>query len=105
MNSNSKMLTEKLHMLTSTHVTNEEKVLWFKLWNLSSVLKEARKFSKHGFSNGTFGKWLYKATLWSQVNDYQFKPLNLLSLKCLQTDIQHIAIGGGGAKIICYHYH
>ncbi len=81
MNSNSKMLTEKLHMLTFAHVTNEQKVLWLKLWNLSSVLKEARKFSKHGFSNGTFGKWLYKATLWSQVNDYQFKPLNLLSLK------------------------
>jgi hypothetical protein len=75
------MLIEKLYMLTSTHVANEQKVLWLKLWNQSNVLKETRKFSKHGFSNGTFDKWLYKVTFWSQVNDYQFKPLNLLSLK------------------------
>jgi hypothetical protein len=33
MNLDSKMLTEKLHMLTFAHVTNEEKVLWLKLWN------------------------------------------------------------------------
>jgi hypothetical protein len=51
-----KKFTEKLHMLTSTHVTNEQKVLWLKLWNQSSVLKEARKIPKHGFSNGTFDK-------------------------------------------------
>jgi len=99
------MLIEKLHMLTSAHVTNEQKVLWLKLWNQSSVLREARKFSKHGFSNGTFGKWLYKTTFWSQVNDYQFKPLNLLFFKWLQTDIQHIVIGGGSTNIICCHYH
>jgi hypothetical protein len=29
------------------------------------VLKEARKFSKHGFLDGTFEKWLHKATFWS----------------------------------------
>jgi hypothetical protein len=56
------MLTEKLRMLTFTHVTNEQKVLWLKLSNHSSVLKEARKFPKHGFLNGTFDKWLYKMT-------------------------------------------
>ncbi len=105
MNSHPKMFTEKLYMLISTHVANEQKVLWLKLWNQSNVLKETRKFSKHGFSNGTFDKWLYKVTFWSQVNDYQFKPLNLLSLKWLQTNIQHIVIGGGGAKIICCHCH
>jgi hypothetical protein len=105
MNSDPKMLIEKLYMLTSTHVTNEQKVLWLKLWNQSNVLRETRKFSKHGFSNGTFDKWLYKATFWSQVNDYQFKPLNLLSFKWLQIDIQHIAVGGGRTKIICCHCH
>ncbi len=68
-------------------------------------MREARKFPKEGFSNGTFDKWLYKVTFWSQVNDYQFKPLNLLSLKWLQTDIQHITVRGGGAKIICGHHH
>ncbi len=81
MNSHPKMFIKKLYMLTSTHVANEQKVLWLKLWNQFNVLKETRKFSKHGFSNGTFDKWLYKVTFWSQVNDYQFKLLNLLSLK------------------------
>jgi hypothetical protein len=60
-----KLFTKKLRMLTSTHVTNEQKVLWLKLWNQSSVLREAIKFPKHGFSNGTFDKWFYKATFWS----------------------------------------
>jgi hypothetical protein len=68
-------------------------------------LKEARKISKHGFSNGTFDKWLYKVTFQSQVNGYQFKPLNLLFLKWLQTNIQHIIVRSGGTKIICCHLH
>jgi hypothetical protein len=65
MNLNLKLLTKKLHMLIFAHVTNEYKVLWLKLWNQSIVLKEARKFPKHGFSNETFDKWFYKATFWS----------------------------------------
>ncbi len=48
------MFTKKLQMLTSTHVTNEQKVSWFKLWNQSNVLGEATNFPKHGFSYGTF---------------------------------------------------
>ncbi len=64
MNSEPKMFTKKLHMLTSTHVTNEQKVSWLKLWNQSGVLKEGVKFPKHRFLDGTFDKWLHKATLW-----------------------------------------
>ncbi len=60
-----KMFTENLHMLAYAHVTNEQKVLWLKLWNQSNVLKEVKKFPQHGFSNGTFDKWLYKVTFWS----------------------------------------
>jgi hypothetical protein len=52
-------------MLTFAHVTNEQKVSWLKLLNQSGVLKEAMKFPKQGFSDGTFGKWLHKATFWS----------------------------------------
>ncbi len=44
-----------------------------------------------------FDKWLHKVTFWSQVNAYPFEALNLLSLKQLQIDIQHIAVGGGSA--------
>jgi hypothetical protein len=44
-------------------------------------LKEATKFPKHGFLDGTFEKWFHKATFWSQVNAYPFKVLNFLSLK------------------------
>jgi hypothetical protein len=51
-----KLFIEKLHMLTSAHVTNEQKVFWLKLWNQFSVLREVRKFPKHGFPNGTFDK-------------------------------------------------
>jgi hypothetical protein len=75
-----------------------------KLWNQFGVLREATKFPKHGFLDGTFDKWLYKMTFWSQVNAYPFEDLNLLSLRQLQIDIQHIAIGGGGAKFIICHY-
>jgi hypothetical protein len=32
-------------------------------WNQFGVLKEATKFSKQGFSDGTFDKSLHKATL------------------------------------------
>ncbi len=31
-------------MLASTHVTNEQKVSWLKLWNQSSVLKKQQNF-------------------------------------------------------------
>ncbi len=65
MNLDPKMFIEKPHMLTFAHVTNEQKVLWLKLWNQFSVLKEARKFQKHEFSDGTFDKWLYKVIFWS----------------------------------------
>jgi hypothetical protein len=47
-----------------------------KLWNQSSVLKETTKFPQHGFSDGTFDKWLHKATLWPQINAYPFEALN-----------------------------
>jgi hypothetical protein len=56
------MLTKKLEMLAFALVTNEQKVSWLKLWNQSNVLREATKFPKHGFSDGTFDKWLHKAT-------------------------------------------
>jgi hypothetical protein len=56
------------------------------------VLKEATKFPKHRFLDGTFDKWLHKKTFGSQVNAYPFEALNLLSLKQLQIDIQHITI-------------
>jgi hypothetical protein len=49
--------------------------------------------------------WLDKVTFWSQVNAYPFEDLNLLSLNQSQIDIQHIAIGSGGAKIIFCHRH
>ncbi len=69
------------------------------------MLKEVAKFPKHGFSNGTFDKWLHKATFWSQVNAYPFEALNFLSLKRLQTNIQHIIVGGGGVETIFCHRH
>jgi hypothetical protein len=56
------MLTKKLEMLAFALVTNEQKVFWLKLWNQSNVLRETTKFPKHGFSDGTFDKWLHKAT-------------------------------------------
>jgi hypothetical protein len=62
MNSEPKMFIEKLQMLASTQVSNEQKVSWLKLWNQFGVLKEAMKFPKQGFSDGTFDKWLHKAT-------------------------------------------
>jgi hypothetical protein len=67
-------------MLTSTMVMNEQKISWLKLWNQFDVLKEATKFPKHGFLDGTFDKWLHKANFWSQVNAY---PFDLFSLKRL----------------------
>ncbi len=62
MNLKLETLTKKLHMLASTQIINEQKVSWLKFWNQSSVLKEATKFPKHGFSNGTFDKWLHMVT-------------------------------------------
>ncbi len=55
------MLTKKLQMLAFAYVTNEH-VYWLKLWNQSGVLKEATKFPKQGFLDGTFDKWLHKTT-------------------------------------------
>jgi len=69
------------------------------------VLRETTKFPKHGFLDGTFEKWLHKATLWSHVNAYPSEALNFLSLKRLQTNIHHIVIGGGGVETMIYHYH
>lgn len=37
-----------------------------------SVLREVAKFPKQGFLNGTFDKWLHKATFWSQVQTIPF---------------------------------
>jgi hypothetical protein len=48
-------------MLASAMVMNEQKISWLKLWNQFDVLKEATKFPKHGFLDGTFDKWLHKA--------------------------------------------
>ncbi len=64
MNLDSKMFIEKLQMLASAQVTNEQKVSR----NQSNVLKEAKKFPKQGFLDGTFDKWLHKTTFWFQVN-------------------------------------
>jgi hypothetical protein len=69
------------------------------------VLKEAAKIPKHELSDGTFDKWLQKATFWSQVNAYPSKTLNFLFLKRLQTDIQYFIVGGGGAETIFYNCH
>lgn len=38
--SESKMLTEKMQMLVTSYVSNEQKVKWFKQWNQSTVAKE-----------------------------------------------------------------
>jgi hypothetical protein len=43
----------------------EQKVSRLKLWNQFGVLREVAKFPKHGFLDGTFDKWLHKATFWS----------------------------------------
>jgi hypothetical protein len=69
------------------------------------VSKETIKFPKLGFSNGTFDKWGHKVTFWSQMNAYPLEALNLLSLKQLQTDIQHITIKGGSVETIFSHHH
>jgi hypothetical protein len=61
------MLTNKLQMLASLTISNEQKVLWLMEWNKSSVLKETKKFSKQRFYNFMFDKWLHKATFWSHV--------------------------------------
>ncbi len=74
-------------------------------WNQSGVLKEATKFPKHRFLDGTFDKWLHKTIFWSQVNAYPFEALNSLSLKQLQIDIQHITIWRRGGKFIFCHCH
>jgi hypothetical protein len=79
MNLEPEMLTKKLQMLTFAHVMNEQKVFRLKLLNQSSVLKEAAKFPKHGFLDGTFDKWFHKATFWYKVNAHPSKDLNLLS--------------------------
>jgi hypothetical protein len=55
-----------MKMLASSIVSNEQKVSWLMNWNEFSVLKEAKKFPKQGFSNSTFDGWLHKATFWSQ---------------------------------------
>jgi hypothetical protein len=44
MNLEPKMLIEKLEMLASALVTNEQKVFWLKLWNQYDVLKEQQNF-------------------------------------------------------------
>ncbi len=67
MNPNPKMMIEKLQLLVSLQVNNEQKVSWLKQWNQSSVLKEAQKFPKVKLSNAIFEKWLHKATFWFQV--------------------------------------
>ncbi len=69
------------------------------------MLKEATKFPKHIFLDGTFDKWLHKTIFWSQVNAYPFEALNSLSLKQLQIDIQHITIWRRGGKFIFCHCH
>ncbi len=68
------------------------------------MLKEATKFPKQGFSNGTFDKWLHKATFWSQVNVFPSMTLNSLYLKQLKTHIQHSAVGSGGGETIFCHF-
>jgi hypothetical protein len=57
------MLIEKLHMLVYYSVSKEHKVSWLKQWNEFRVMKEAKKFPKHGFSNIQFDKWLHKGNI------------------------------------------
>jgi hypothetical protein len=54
MNLELEMFTKKLQMLTFAHVMNEQKVSWLKFLIQSNVLREASKFPKHGFLDGTF---------------------------------------------------
>jgi hypothetical protein len=72
------------------------------------VLKEATKFPKQRFWNGTFDRWLHKVTFWSQVNVFPSETLNFLYLKWLKTHIQHFVTGGGGGgveTIVCHNYY
>jgi hypothetical protein len=70
------------------------------------VLREVgSNFPKHGFSYNFFNKWPHKVTFWFQVNVYPLKDLNFLSLNQLQTNAQHIAVGGGDVETIFCHRH
>jgi hypothetical protein len=64
MNPNLKMMIEKLQLLLSSQVSNEQKVYWLKQWNQSLVLKEAQNFLKVELWDAIFEKWLHKATFW-----------------------------------------
>jgi hypothetical protein len=44
------MFTEKLQLLVYSFVNKEKNGYWLRQWNEYGVLKEAKKFPKHGFS-------------------------------------------------------
>jgi hypothetical protein len=64
MNSERKILIEKLQMLTYSFVSTKQKLSWLKMWNESVILREANKIPKPKFSNSQFDIWLHKATFW-----------------------------------------
>jgi hypothetical protein len=48
MNFNPKMMTEKLQLLVSSQVSNEQKVFWLKQWNQSFFLGKLKNFPRSG---------------------------------------------------------
>lgn len=52
------VLAEKIQMLVTSCVSNEQKVKWFKKWNQLAIAREVTKFPKQGFLDVVCVKWL-----------------------------------------------
>ncbi len=90
------MLIEKLYMFVYSCISTKHKLSWFRMWNEFVVFWKAKKFSKFGFSDSQFDKWLHKANFWLQVFYFWMtiffhflsRTLFLISLLFLQLEIE-----------------
>ncbi len=48
------------------------------------MLKEVAKFPKQGFLNGTFDKWLHKATFWSHENLFPIQEIQVFVFEMIE---------------------